>query len=118
MINRKSSRMVVTHVLVSGPLGKKEVLVCFDEGTGRWRCYIEEHLATSLGLPWPDVYSTNVMIFGASCIPASVHFVKNPIAQEFQGQFPAACDAILNTFYMDDYMDSVARSSIKNTQRN
>lgn len=54
----------------------------------------------------PDVYVMVSMIFGARCSPCSAQYVKNVNALEFENENPRAVNAILNQFYVDDYMDS------------
>ncbi|XP_063386867.1 uncharacterized protein LOC134672844 [Cydia fagiglandana] len=47
------------------------------------------------------------LIFGANCAPFVAQFIKNKNAQRFESSFPAAVDAIVNSHYMDDYIDSL-----------
>lgn len=54
-----------------------------------------------------DTLEMNVMIFGAVSSPYTAHEVRNRNAPKFQMIYPDACDAVVNTHYMDDYYDSV-----------
>ncbi|XP_055641601.1 uncharacterized protein LOC129778611 [Toxorhynchites rutilus septentrionalis] len=54
----------------------------------------------------PDIYLADVATFGSTCSPASVQFVKNKNAREHSDQFPRAAEGILQSTYVDDYLDS------------
>ncbi len=54
----------------------------------------------------PQEYYMTVLFFGAASSPCSAIFAKNMNAEEFRNQYPAAVDAIINNFYMDDYLGS------------
>ncbi|XP_055590318.1 uncharacterized protein LOC129742446 [Uranotaenia lowii] len=54
----------------------------------------------------PDVFIMQVATFGATCSPASAHFVKNKNALEYRDIFPRAVEEILECHYMDDYLGS------------
>ncbi|XP_055633458.1 uncharacterized protein LOC129773829 [Toxorhynchites rutilus septentrionalis] len=54
----------------------------------------------------PDIYLADVATFGSTCSPASAQFVKNKNAREHSGQFPRAAEGILQSTYVDDYLDS------------
>lgn len=56
----------------------------------------------------PDVYELEVMMFGSSCSPSCAQFVKNKNAKQFSSENPAAVEAIISKFYVDDYLDSKA----------
>ncbi|CAL8128201.1 unnamed protein product [Orchesella dallaii] len=50
----------------------------------------------------PDIYEMLVMIFGATSSPSSAIFVKNKNAQQYLTEYPDACRAIQDDFYVDD----------------
>lgn len=50
---------------------------------------------------------TDVAIFGATCSPAHLQFIKNMNATENETEYPKAADAIRNKHYVDDYLDSL-----------
>ncbi|XP_063536183.1 uncharacterized protein LOC134745966 [Cydia strobilella] len=52
-------------------------------------------------------YAMTSLIFGANCAPFVAQFVKNKNAQRFESSFPAAVEAVVNSHYMDDYIDSL-----------
>lgn len=52
-------------------------------------------------------YRMSTVIFGASCSPFIAQFIKNKNAKEFINSYPKAVDAIINSHYMDDYVDSI-----------
>ncbi|XP_053698951.1 uncharacterized protein LOC128745910 [Sabethes cyaneus] len=54
----------------------------------------------------PTVYVMDVATFGSTCSPTSAQYVKNLNAREFIDAFPRAVDAILNSHYVDDLLDS------------
>lgn len=54
----------------------------------------------------PDVYTMDVLTFGAKCSPSSAQFVKNENAKKFIETHPRAVSAIIDNHYVDDMMDS------------
>ncbi|XP_058811098.1 uncharacterized protein LOC131675993 [Topomyia yanbarensis] len=54
----------------------------------------------------PDVYMMDVATFGATCSPASAHFIKNLNAEEHSKLYPRAARGIIDSHYVDDYLDS------------
>ncbi|XP_058128695.1 uncharacterized protein LOC131292964 [Anopheles ziemanni] len=54
----------------------------------------------------PVVFSVAVMTFGATCSPASAHFVKNRNAERFAEEFPRAAECIIGEHYVDDMLAS------------
>lgn len=52
-------------------------------------------------------YAMTSLIFGAKCSPFIAQFVKNKNAQRYESSMPAAVDAIVNSHYMDDYIQSL-----------
>lgn len=54
----------------------------------------------------PEVYIVDVVTFGSTCSPASAQFVKNRNATEHLEQHPRAVAGILESTYVDDYLDS------------
>ena len=54
----------------------------------------------------PDVYQMTVMTFGSACSPSCAQEIKNRYAMEFAKEFPEASSAIVNKYYVDDYLDS------------
>ncbi|XP_063530781.1 uncharacterized protein LOC134741814 [Cydia strobilella] len=58
-----------------------------------------------------DALKTYVMTslpFGANCSPFVSQFIKNLKARRFESTMPDAVDAICNSHYVDDYIDSFA----------
>ncbi|XP_063357962.1 uncharacterized protein LOC134647540 [Cydia amplana] len=58
-----------------------------------------------------DQLKTYVMTslpFGANCSPFVSQFIKNLNARRFESTMPEAVDAICNSHYVDDYIDSFA----------
>lgn len=53
-------------------------------------------------------YVMSVMTFGSTCSPCSANYVNHKNAVEFQSEFPAAVDAILNNHYVDDFVHCFA----------
>ncbi|XP_055605274.1 uncharacterized protein LOC129753482 [Uranotaenia lowii] len=49
----------------------------------------------------------DVAIFGATCSPTHSQYVKNLNAAEHSTQYPRAAEAIIDSHYMDDYLQSV-----------
>ncbi|XP_055584979.1 uncharacterized protein LOC129737844 [Uranotaenia lowii] len=54
----------------------------------------------------PDVYTMDVMIFGAACSPCAALYVMQLNADNCQKYYPEATNAIKSNTYMDDYFDS------------
>ncbi|XP_055633289.1 uncharacterized protein LOC129773669 [Toxorhynchites rutilus septentrionalis] len=54
----------------------------------------------------PEIYLADVTTFGSTCSPASAQFVNNKNAREHSNQFPRAAEGILQSTYVDDYLDS------------
>ncbi|XP_037302768.1 uncharacterized protein LOC115450881 [Manduca sexta] len=54
----------------------------------------------------PEVYRMKVLIFGASCSPATAIYVMNRNAERHRHTHPEAVEAIKKKHYMDDYLDS------------
>ncbi|XP_053699354.1 uncharacterized protein LOC128746327 [Sabethes cyaneus] len=54
----------------------------------------------------PEIFLVDVATFGSTCSPASAQFVKNQNAREHSDRFPRAADGILQSTYVDDYLDS------------
>ena len=68
----------------------------------------------SLRFLWREDPTTNVVvyqytrhIFGAKDSPTCANYVLQQTARENVNQFPEATKAVLENFYMDDYLDSV-----------
>ena len=56
----------------------------------------------------PDVYTMQVMIFGAASSPTSAQYIMRRNALDFEADFPKVAAAVQTKFYMDDYFDSTA----------
>ncbi|XP_062704409.1 uncharacterized protein LOC109433030 [Aedes albopictus] len=69
----------------------------------RYQCFYWTDENGELG-----VYVMAVMTFGACCSPSSAQYVKNVNADRFKSKFPAACDAVTKSHYVDDMLISVA----------
>ncbi|XP_065073988.1 uncharacterized protein LOC135698054 [Ochlerotatus camptorhynchus] len=54
----------------------------------------------------PVIYVMNVGIFGAACSPCSAQYIKNLNAKEHALEFPNAAEAIINSHYVDDFLNS------------
>ncbi|XP_053691544.1 uncharacterized protein LOC128740060 [Sabethes cyaneus] len=54
----------------------------------------------------PEIFLVDVATFGSTCSPASAQFVKNQNAREHSDRFPRAAEGILQSTYVDDYLDS------------
>ncbi|XP_051159838.1 uncharacterized protein LOC127280693 [Leptopilina boulardi] len=54
----------------------------------------------------PDEYVMSSLIFGSKASPTSALYVKNKNAEEFKSSMPEAVWAILNSSYVDDFLDS------------
>ena len=52
-------------------------------------------------------YEYTRLIFGATCSPFCAIYASQKCALDNKDSFPLAYDAILNSFYMDDYIASV-----------
>lgn len=52
----------------------------------------------------PDTYKIGVVFFGSTSGPCLAQTAKNKNAEKFKDQFPEAVEAILNDYYMDDYL--------------
>ncbi|XP_058839405.1 uncharacterized protein LOC131694906 [Topomyia yanbarensis] len=63
----------------------------------------------------PQVFTMDVATFGATCSPSTAQFIKNKNAKQFEDQYPRAVDGILNSHYVDDYLDSFA--TVEEAQR-
>ena len=59
----------------------------------------------------PDEYEFSRLVFGVNSCPFQAQLVTRKHAEEKMTEFPAAADAVLNSTYMDDTMDSVADDS-------
>ncbi|XP_073962971.1 uncharacterized protein [Choristoneura fumiferana] len=57
-------------------------------------------------------YVMTSLIFGANCSPFIAQHIKNKNAQRFESTYPAACEAIYNNHYMDDYIHSLPNEKI------
>lgn len=55
----------------------------------------------------PSIYVTQVMPFGTCCSPSCAQYVKNLNASKFEGEYPAAAQAITKQHYVDDMLVSV-----------
>ncbi|XP_053687000.1 uncharacterized protein LOC128736541 [Sabethes cyaneus] len=53
-----------------------------------------------------DIFLVDVATFGSTCSPASAQFVKNKNAREHGKEYPRAAEGILQSTYVDDYLDS------------
>lgn len=56
----------------------------------------------------PEVYTMQVMTFGATCSPSSAQYVKNLNAEDFSLTHPEAAKAIQESHYVDDFVSSFA----------
>ncbi|CAH2099681.1 unnamed protein product [Euphydryas editha] len=54
----------------------------------------------------PEEYRMTSLIFGASCSPSTVIYMKDLNAKEHEASHPEAAAAIINNHYVDDYLDS------------
>jgi hypothetical protein len=54
----------------------------------------------------PDTYVLEVMTFGACSSPASAEWIKNENAKLFQKSQPRAVESIVQSHYVDDFIDS------------
>ncbi|CAL8111098.1 unnamed protein product [Orchesella dallaii] len=54
----------------------------------------------------PEVWTMNVMVFGAVSSPYQAQWIKNKNAEEFKAENPEAVEAIQKRHYVDDYLDS------------
>ncbi|XP_062699419.1 uncharacterized protein LOC134284496 [Aedes albopictus] len=54
----------------------------------------------------PDVYTMDVVTFGATCSPCSAQYAKNLNAADYEAEYPEAARAITKNTYVDDYLDS------------
>ncbi|XP_061726521.1 uncharacterized protein LOC133532048 [Cydia pomonella] len=52
-------------------------------------------------------YVMTSLIFGANCAPFVAQFIKNKNASRYESSMPAAVDAIVNSHYVDDYIQSL-----------
>jgi len=55
----------------------------------------------------PKTYQMDVLIFGATCSPTIAQQAKNANARLFASEYPETCKAIVDNFYVDDYLESV-----------
>ena len=67
---------------------------------------------SALSFLWPNEeivkhYQFTRLIFGATCSPFCAIFVLNRCAEDNAIEFPKAVSAIKNSFYMDDYIQSL-----------
>lgn len=53
-----------------------------------------------------DVYTLQVMSFGATCSPSTAQYIKNYNALEFMEKYPMAEKAIRTNTYVDDWLQS------------
>ncbi|XP_050072670.1 uncharacterized protein LOC126560760 [Anopheles maculipalpis] len=53
-----------------------------------------------------DTYIVDVVTFGSTCSPATAQYVKNRNAKEHAEKFPRAVEGILESTYVDDFLDS------------
>lgn len=63
----------------------------------------------------PTVYVMDVVLFGASCSPCLAQHVKNTNAKEYEKLYPDAASAIINSTYVDDFLES--RDTVDETVR-
>ncbi|XP_058456811.1 uncharacterized protein LOC131434173 [Malaya genurostris] len=54
----------------------------------------------------PSIYLMDVATFGSTCSPASAQYIKNLNAMEHSEKFPRAVQGIIDSHYVDDYLDS------------
>ncbi|XP_058456603.1 uncharacterized protein LOC131434000 [Malaya genurostris] len=54
----------------------------------------------------PSIYLMDVVTFGSTCSPASEQYIKNLNAMEHSEKFPRAVQGIIDSHYVDDYLDS------------
>ncbi|XP_055918341.1 uncharacterized protein LOC129950422 [Eupeodes corollae] len=55
----------------------------------------------------PDTYVMQVMTFGATCSPSCAQYIKNCNALKYEEEFPKAVKIILESHYVDDFLESV-----------
>ncbi|XP_065090559.1 uncharacterized protein LOC135711619 [Ochlerotatus camptorhynchus] len=77
-----------------------QVLIRAEDQLCQCFFWIDEHGAIV-------VYVMRVMTFGACCSPSTAQFVKNTNAERFASKYPAACEAITKSHYVDDMLVSV-----------
>ncbi|XP_061496453.1 uncharacterized protein LOC133390956 [Anopheles gambiae] len=53
-----------------------------------------------------ETYIVDVVMFGSACSPATAQYVKNRNAREHMEQFPRAVEGIIESTYVDDFLDS------------
>lgn len=77
------------------------------------RVKIREEDQHALRFLWRDdpagelkTYLMTSLIFGANCSPFVAQFVKNLNARRYESSMPDAVNAIYNSHYVDDYIDS------------
>lgn len=68
---------------------------------------IQRFLWRDAGKKEPDEFVMQVMTFGSACSPSSAQFVKNKNAREYAETHPKAAHAIVESHYVDDWLDSV-----------
>ncbi|XP_058817804.1 uncharacterized protein LOC131681110 [Topomyia yanbarensis] len=54
----------------------------------------------------PVIYLMDVATFGSTCSPASAQYIKDLNAKEHSEMFPRAVQGIVDSHYVDDYLDS------------